>query len=300
MRSYLCGVKANYFTIGVNGKVKENECGAAQNTDNHVQSLAALAQKASKATGIVTTTRVTHASPAGAYAHTSNRSHESDADVENISNPFDCRDIATQLVEDQTGRNLNVIFGGGRTKFIPADQLDEDGLAGNRNDGINLIDKWKKYHPTGQYIRNKDQLKNLNRIGTKHVLGLFASNHMDYNLDSNHNLQPTLKEMTEKAIDLLSENENGYFLFVEGGRIDHAHHNNLAIKALDETVQFSEAVQAAVDMTRRNDTLIVVTSDHSHSFTMNGYPLRGNNILGPGHELSEFGKWSQLIGAMNC
>lgn len=69
------------------------------------------------------------------------------------------------------------------------------------------------------------------------------------------------------------------FLFA-GGRIDHAHHNNNAIRALSETVAMAEAVQTAVNMTSSKDTLIVVTADHSHVFTVNGYPKRGNPILG--------------------
>ncbi|KAF2886528.1 hypothetical protein ILUMI_19648, partial [Ignelater luminosus] len=88
--------------------------------------------------------------------------------------------------------------------------------------------------------------------------------------------------MTEKAIKLLSHGENGYFLFVEGGRIDHAHHSTKARKALNETVEFHKAIQVAVGMTNPEDTLIVVTSDHAHTMSLNGYPDRGNDILGIG------------------
>lgn len=118
---------------------------------------------------------------------------------------------------------------------------------------------------------------------TDYLLGLFESDHCQYNLDSiNSTTEPTLAEMTETAIKLLSRNEDGYFLFVEGGRIDHAHHSTYAMKALDETEQFSEAIQRAVDLTSRADTLIVVTSDHAHTMSISGYPDRGNPILGVG------------------
>lgn len=103
---------------------------------------------------------------------------------------------------------------------------------------------------------------------------------MQYNLLANKIVEPTLEEMTETAIKVLSKGDKGFYLFVEGGLIDWAHHENLAHLALDETVMLSKAVQKALDMTSREDTLIVVSSDHSHTMTLNGYPYRGSNILG--------------------
>lgn len=103
---------------------------------------------------------------------------------------------------------------------------------------------------------------------------------MQYNLLANKTEEPTLVEMTEAAINVLSKGDKGYYLFVEGGQIDMAHHFNLAHLSLDETVMFSRAVDRAYQMTSRTDTLIVVTSDHSHTMTVNGYPYRGSNIFG--------------------
>lgn len=103
---------------------------------------------------------------------------------------------------------------------------------------------------------------------------------MAYNLLANKTLEPTLVEMVEKSIEVLSKGNNGYYLFVEGGRIDWAHHFNQAHLALDETVMLSKAVARAMELTSRDDTLIVVTSDHSHTMTLNGYPKRGSDILG--------------------
>ncbi|KAG4070309.1 hypothetical protein HA402_010928 [Bradysia odoriphaga] len=85
--------------------------------------------------------------------------------------------------------------------------------------------------------------------------------------------------MTEAVIKMLSKNKNGFFLFVEGGRIDHAHHSTQSRKALDETVQLAEAVRVATELTDSSDTLIVTTSDHSHTMTMSGYSSRENDIL---------------------
>lgn len=110
---------------------------------------------------------------------------------------------------------------------------------------------------------------------------------MDYRLKSDPEKQPTLQEMTRKAIELLQKEPNGFVLFVEGGRIDHAHHETFAKMALDETVEFSKAVGEAASMTREDDTLIVVTSDHAHTISMAGYPKRGENILGVTHKLAK-------------
>ena len=86
--------------------------------------------------------------------------------------------------------------------------------------------------------------------------------------------------MTSKAIDILDNNDKGYFLVVESGRIDHGHHAGSAYNALTDTIEFSNAVQAAINNTNPEDTLILVTADHSHVFTIAGYPKRGNPILG--------------------
>jgi alkaline phosphatase len=86
--------------------------------------------------------------------------------------------------------------------------------------------------------------------------------------------------MTLKAIDILSKNPQGFFLVVEGGRIDHAHHEGNAYRALSDAVAFDQAIKAAVEKLGTDDTLMIVTADHSHSFTINGYPKRGNPILG--------------------
>ena len=94
------------------------------------------------------------------------------------------------------------------------------------------------------------------------------------------NLEPSIADMAVKAIDRLEAEGNGYFLMVEGGRIDHGHHAGSAHGALTDAMAFADAVQAAVDATDPEETLIIVTADHSHVFTMAGYPKRGNPILG--------------------
>lgn len=286
--AYLNAVKANYRTIGINGKVLESECKI--DDDELTESIVSWAQKSCKATGIVTTTRITHASPAGAYAHTTNRDWESNNEISEkckADGDSNVRDIAYQLVHNEVSKNLKVILGGGRAYFINNTELDDERRPGLRTDGRNLIDEWmaeRSKNGNAKFVWHNQQLKDVEVHNTDYLLGLFEADHCLYNLDIvNNNLQyqePSLTDMTVKAIKMLQKDENGFFLFVEGGRIDHAHHKNLAHKALEETKEFSKAIEAARQMTSEADTLIVVTSDHSHVFTYNGDSLRGNDILG--------------------
>ena len=117
---------------------------------------------------------------------------------------------------------------------------------------------------------------------TDHLLGLFEPEHMNFEVDRAQDAagEPSLSEMMAKAIEILSRNPRGYLLMVEGGRIDHGHHRSNAYRALTETIEFSSAVRTALEATNPQQTLVVVTADHGHVFTMGGYPVRGNPILG--------------------
>jgi alkaline phosphatase len=105
---------------------------------------------------------------------------------------------------------------------------------------------------------------------------------MEFEADrrANGNHEPSLADMTRAAIERLARDDKGYFLFVEGGRIDHAHHNGNAARALHDTIAFSQAVETALGMVDLDDTLVIVTADHGHVMSMSGYPQRGNPILG--------------------
>jgi alkaline phosphatase len=92
--------------------------------------------------------------------------------------------------------------------------------------------------------------------------------------------EPSLAQMTRAAITMLGSRQNGYVLLVEGGRIDHAHHAGNARRALEDAGALDDAVRAALEMVDLKNTLVLVTSDHSHTFVMSGYPIRGNPILG--------------------
>ncbi|XP_049810196.1 membrane-bound alkaline phosphatase-like [Schistocerca nitens] len=283
--AYLGGVKTNMGAIGVSAAVPVGDCLAQNNTEYHTTSIARWAQDTGKATGVVTTARITHASPAGAYAHIADRDWECDADILDSGATDDtevCPDIALQLVTWETGRNFKVLLGGGRSKFIGNETSDVAGTKGSRQDGRDLISEWLDDHQqwgNASYVSNLEQLSRVDIEQTDYLLGLFADSHMEYNLEA-PDTQPRLVDMTRAAIEILQKDPNGYFLFVEGARIDMGHHNNWVHKALDETIEMSEAVQLAVDMTNEADTLIVVTADHAHTMSVSGYPARGNDILG--------------------
>ncbi|KAJ2950751.1 hypothetical protein O0L34_g9012 [Tuta absoluta] len=285
--AYLTGVKANYGVVGLNGEVVQSDCLASLDQSRHLESIASWAITAGKDAGIVTTTRVTHASPSGAYAKAANRDWESDFNVKRAAqadpNIEQCPDIADQLINSSPGNQFKVILGGGRREFLANSTVDEEGSVGRRLDGRNLIEEWKNNKvlqgASYEYIWNRSKLMSLMNSPPDYLLGLFDSDHLPYHLQSDPMTEPTLAELTEAAIKMLDRNEKGFFLFVEGGRIDHAHHENWHHLALDETIEMDQAVQKAIELVG-DDSLVVVTADHSHVMAFNGYSARGADILG--------------------
>lgn len=99
---------------------------------------------------------------------------------------------------------------------------------------------------------------------------------MEVTENNEEDKEPSLLQMTTKAIELLSKNPEGYFLFVEGGQIDLGHHDTNARMALDEAAEFSKAIDYAKRAVNEEDTLIIVTADHGHTMTFSGYPVGPN------------------------
>ena len=222
-----------------------------------------LAKAAGRGTGVVTTTRVTHATPAATYAHVCHR------DAEN--------DIAAQLVPGGAGFNsklsdgVDVVFGGGKQFFVPTT------AGGKRPDGRDLTSELKTQ---GYNVAlSRSEFDAIDPSVAKKAVGLFTNSHMSYDLDRDAAKEPSLSEMSLKALKLLQKNQNGYFLMVEGGRIDHALHETTAKKALQDTLAFDTAIKSVIDEVKKTDpelknTLIVVTADHDHTMVLNGYAKR--------------------------
>uniref|UniRef100_A0A182QAS3 Alkaline phosphatase n=1 Tax=Anopheles farauti TaxID=69004 RepID=A0A182QAS3_9DIPT len=285
------GVKTKYGVVGVDYTITETNLEAAK-----VSSFIEWAQAEGKRTGIVTTTRVTHATPAACYAHSISRNYECDASVPvNMKNRV--KDIARQMMEDAPGRNLNVVLGGGRNYFgasMPDHLKPSYKFQGAmektciRTDGRNLVEEWRqRWNGTdAAYAWKTSDLRAVDLDKVEHLLGLFNDDHLSYEKvrDRTPDGEPSLSEMTEAAIRVLQRsNSPGFALMVEGGRIDHAHHQNHAHLALTEIVELDKAVETALNMVDLDETLVVVTADHSHAMTFNGYPNRGNDILGFGN-----------------
>lgn len=279
MTAMATGVKTRAGHVSVGPSVPSGDCAAGRAAP--LLTLWELAASQGLATGVVTTTRVTHATPAAAFAHVADRGWESDSRMPAEARAAGCIDIATQLVH-APGGGPDVLLGGGRAFFLPTGQPDPEypDRSGYRGDGTDLVAEWQRRNPGGSYAWNATQLAAAPLEGR--LLGLFQPWDMQYEHDRPGDAagEPSLAEMTRAAIARLQRDPDGYVLLVEGGRIDHAHHGGNAFRALTDTVAMADAVQVAADMTSDDDTLLMVTADHSHTLNFVGYPVRGNPILG--------------------
>lgn len=285
MTAMVTGVKTNDGVLSVDQELTRSDCDA--DIKNHkLRTILEIAEATGKSTGVVSTARITHATPAANYAHTVERDWEADS-----NQPDGCKipDIARQLVEFPVGNGIEVAMGGGRDRFIPETAADPEdaGKTGKRKDGRDLTAEWTtKFGAGSAFIWNQAQFNAINPSKTTHLLGLFERSHMEYEADrlSDTAGEPSLAAMTEKAIKILANNKKGFYLHVEGGRIDHGHHAGNPYRALTDTIALSDAVKKAVATLKASgeleNTLIIVSADHSHVFTIAGYPQRGNNILG--------------------
>ena len=273
MSAYMTGVKMNNEVVSMSADTKASDakgvgyvngadstCPATGN-GSPVTTLLELAKAAGRGTGVVTTTRITHATPAATYSHICHRDGENN--------------IAAQLVPAGAGFNaalgdgVDVVLGGGWQHFLPKGAAD----GSSRTDTRDLVAEMKAKGYS--YVNDLPGLSGV-AASSKKLLGLFTKGHMNFDLDRDPAKEPSLAEMTSKALDLLSSNSKGYFLMVEGGRIDQALHPTLARKALQDAKAFDEAIAATIAKVKLTDptlsnTLIVVTADHDHTLVMNGY-----------------------------
>ena len=203
---------------------------------NNLTTVLEFARSLGKSTGLVTTTRITHATPAAFASHIEERTQE--------------YEIAVQLMES----SLDVLLGGGLSYFLP-----EGASEGTRSDGRNLI--FEAESRGYRFLENRDQL--LSSMGPQPTLGLFSSDHMAFERARDITLEPNLTEMTRVALGILSQNPMGFFLMVEGGRIDHASHSNDLENVTGEMIAFEAAIGVALEYTTINDdVLLIVTADH--------------------------------------
>lgn len=291
MAAYMTGVKTRNETLSMDGvtvavspstdpitKVPSsiNNCPTTGNGSPSA-TLLELAIAKGKATGSVSTARLTHATPAATYAHVCHRNTE--------------YEIARQAVPGGAGYNaalgagVTVLMGGISQYWRP---YNAKTTPRGRPDGRDLV---AELQAKGYTFVNDLASFNAAPVtaGTK-LIGLYdfaaAEGHMSYELDRDSTKEPSLAQMATKAVDILSKNTTGFFLMVEGGRIDHALHGTNAARALAETKAFDDAIQAVIDKVKTfdpnlTDTLIVVTADHDHGMAFNGYGKRGTDILGP-------------------
>ena len=223
-----CGHRVNNdsVNIGPDGEVYEP--------------LLVTAKKLGKATGLVTTATVTHATPAGFAANVSRRWHENG--------------IAVQYIE----REIDLLLGGGRNHFDPSHRNDERDLLGESVEaGYKLV-------------TNRSELQSAAANGATQMLGLFADGHIPYELDRIHDDKlaatvPSLADMTRAGLRVLNQNPNGFVVQIEGARVDHAAHSNDVGGLVFDQLAFDDAVGEAVEFAEAaGDTLVIVTTDHGN------------------------------------
>jgi len=206
-----------------------------------LRTLVEAAEDQGKATGLVTTTRITHATPAVFASHNPNRNDEN------------------AIAADFLDSGVDVFLGGGWRYFTKVDGKTK------RTDNRDLVQEFKKegYKTFISETSTGDFRKYMPSAGDK-VLGLFTSSHLPYAIDRIDTKTPSLAELTSKAINLLSKDKDGFFLMVEGGRIDHASHANDIAGSINDTLAFDAAVAQALKFydQHKEETLLVVASDH--------------------------------------
>jgi alkaline phosphatase len=269
MSAYMTGVKQNNGVISMSGDTSAVQPAADSSSrctnGSAVTTLLELAKARGLATGIVTTTSVTDATPAATYAHACHRKLQNQ--------------IAAMMVPGGAGFNtalgsgIDLVFGGGAQYFQSAAN------GGKRTDGRDLLAELQAH---GYRVAQDTAGLNTLAPSNQPAIALFAQDDLAYDAERDPAKQPSLAEMTRKAVSLLGQRagkEQGFFLMVEGGLIDHALHGTRAKRALQETVAFDAALKAAIDEVQKVDpglkhTLIVATADHDHTLLINGYSPR--------------------------
>lgn len=204
-----------------------------------IASVIEAAEAAGKATGLISTARITHATPAAYATHVRQRS------MENA--------IAAQYVTS----GVDVLLGGGERHFVATEEEAKFGKT-KREDGLNVIELFQE--KGYEVVTSSDELE---KAKGEKLLGLFNDSHIPYNLDREDTQVPSLAEQLSKAIEVLERDDDGFVIMVEGGRIDHAGHANDIHSVVQETLEFDEAVKVALEYAKQDgETSVMVTADH--------------------------------------
>ena len=258
-----CGAKT------VNGVLGQDRTAVYRTKDGaKLETIAIWAARRGMRVGVVTTARVTHATPAAFYASDNDRDHE--------------RAIARAAI----GSPLDLLLGGGREFFLPGPRVEDDGgWAASDAEDLRSAARGRGW----TVAESAADLRAVVSLRGKKVLGLFADSHLPFEAETRAaqggapaaqgKTVPTIVEMTRWAIGVLKAGGRPFFLMVEGGRIDHAGHSNWARTLVDETAAFDGAVGAAISVLDPKTTLVLVTADHeTGGLAINGYPEEKDGI----------------------
>ncbi|MGG7059806.1 alkaline phosphatase [Clostridium tertium] len=244
-------------TVYASGEKTNNKYIGTSVNDTPMASILEGAESVGKATGIIATSEITHATPADFTAHTNNRKYYN------------------QILQQQINQDMEVVLGGGFNKPSGfTSEVSEDEFNTYYEDQINNIQE-----EGFDFITTKDELES---YGGDKLWGSFADADLKYDFDrqsDNDNVQPSLGEMTEKAIEVLNKDEDGFFLMVEGSKIDWAAHANNTVGIVSDILAFDEAVKVAVEFAKADgNTVVVVTTDHGNSGISIGSNYYNENI----------------------
>lgn len=279
--AFACGHKTTVGFLGVGPRTDDLLTGFVPTAQPYapVASILEAAKLKGMATGIAVTSRVTHATPAAFACHI----HD--------------REMDNEIMEHMVYDNVDVVFGGGKRHLLPGDSCPNAVDGGKRTDCENLLDVLtdRGY----QFVESRDDMLALT---SGKAWGLFNPSHMQPDMDRQYFApqEPSLAEMVSKAIELLSQDKDGFFLMVEGSQVDWAGHNNDPIYMITDFIAFDDAVKAACDFARKDgETLVLAYPDHNtggmkigHHFTQMGYtettiedlvdPLKGMTMTANG------------------
>ena len=238
LNSVVTGSASAASSWGSGHRINNNTVNWGPN-DEQYKTICEIFRDAGKGTGLVTTTRITHATPSGFAINMPQRWMEDE--------------IAVQYSE----RNYDLLMGGGDRHFSSERRSDERDL-------------YREFRQNGYtVVKNKQELERASH--NSKLLGIFYDSHLPYTVDHKTlpELQenvPTLAEMSKIALDRLDRNSNGFILQIEGGRVDHAAHGNDAAGLIYDQIAFDDAIKVVMDFTDgRDDTLVIITTDHGNA-----------------------------------